>query len=91
MAPAVDRRFVPFSVPLDSLSGEVDIVGRVVKRLDTGADGQTMGALRDGLQASVGTYQSGFTLPPGSYVLHVLVREQVTGKLYGETIIFDVQ
>jgi beta-lactamase regulating signal transducer with metallopeptidase domain len=91
VAAAADRRYVPFSVPLDSLSGQVDIAGQVRMQSATGGDGRMMAAIRDYVQASVGTFSSGFTLAPGSYVLHVLAGERASGKIYVENIDFDVQ
>jgi hypothetical protein len=47
--------------------------------------------LRDCVEVSAGTYQSAFTLKPGSYVCPVVLREQTTGRIFGETIHFDVK
>jgi hypothetical protein len=85
-APAADRRYPTLSVPIDSLSGQVDIVAQIQT-----AQHVVAGNLRDSAQASAGTYQATFTVAPGTYVCNVLVREQATGKMYGETINFDVK
>jgi beta-lactamase regulating signal transducer with metallopeptidase domain len=91
VAPAADRRFPALLVPLAPLSGTVDILGQIRTRLDTGAAGEVAGNVRDTVQASVGTWQAIFTVKPGAYVCRVLVREALTGKLFGETIDFDVK
>jgi len=77
--------FQVLSVPLGSLSGEVDILAQV--RMD----GRVVGVLRDGKQASSDTYQAGFTLEAGAYVCGVVVREKATGRMFGETIRFEVK
>ncbi|HYW46247.1 MAG TPA: M56 family metallopeptidase [Bryobacteraceae bacterium] len=76
------------SVPLGSLSGRVDIAGQIKTRLDTAP---AVANVRDFIQASAGTYQTGFTLKAGSYVCDLIVREQATGRIYGETINFEVK
>ena len=83
--------FHTLSVPLDSLSGVVDILGEIKMRLDTGAAGQNVAAVRDSIQASAGTFRANFTLSAGSYVCGLIVRERATGRMYGETIDFEVK
>ena len=78
--------FSVLSVPLDSLSGQIDIVGQVAWTA-----GHVAGVVRDTAPASEGTYRASFTLATGSYVCKVLVREQVTGRMFGETINFEVK
>lgn len=90
MAPSPDRRFVPISIPFDSLSGIVDLISQVRTRVDN-QQGQIAGNLADSVQASPGAYQAAFTLAPGAYVCRVLVREASTGRMFGETINFDVK
>jgi hypothetical protein len=81
------------TVPLDSLSGQIDIIGQVNPVPNTGAGGAL---LQDhvrfgGGQSTPRSYQASFTLPAGSYVCAFVVKEQATGRLYGETINFEVQ
>ena len=83
---------VIFSVPLDSLSGRVDIIGEVRTRLDTGAPVLTVARVRDSVKVTAGgAWESSFTLAPGFYVCRLLVREQATGQMYTETIDFEVK
>jgi hypothetical protein len=91
MAPAADRRFPSLMIPLDSLSGTIDVVAQIRTRLDTGAGGAVVANLRDSAQASAGSYQANFTVSPGAYVCNVLVREQSTGRAFGEKINFDAK
>jgi hypothetical protein len=91
MAPAPDRRFVPVLIPIDALSGTVDIVSQVRTRTDNQEPGQIMANLADTVHAPSGTYQTAFTLRPGAYVCKVLVREASTGRMFGEAINFDVK
>jgi hypothetical protein len=90
-APSPDRRWVPLLIPVSSFSGAVDILVQVRARSADGAPGQMAGALRDQAQASVGTYQSGFTLKPGSWVCYILAQEKSTGRTFGEEIDLDIQ
>jgi len=83
------------SVPLDSLSGVVDIIAQVKARSATGQEEQVVGNLRDSITLN-GTSQSGmygseFRLEAGSYVCRVLVREATTGRIFTEAINFDVK
>ncbi|HVW11280.1 MAG TPA: M56 family metallopeptidase [Bryobacteraceae bacterium] len=90
VAPAPDRRFVPISIPLDSLSGAVELVAQVRTRVESPQSGQMIANLADSPQAAPGAYQSAFTLRPGAYICKVLVREASTGRMFGEVINFDV-
>ena len=69
----------------------VDILGQIKTRLDTGAAGQNVAAVRDSIRASAGAFQANFTLSAGSYVCGVIVRERATGRMFGETIDFEVK
>jgi beta-lactamase regulating signal transducer with metallopeptidase domain len=81
------RQYRILSVPMDSLSGPVDIVG-VIR---TGS-GKTSQGVRDYIKAApAGPYTANFTLDPGSYVGSVIVKEQATGRMFGETINFEVK
>ena len=90
-APSPDRRFVPILIPVAPFSGAVDIVAQVKARFADGTPGQVAGVLRDQVQASAGTYQSGFTLKPGSWTIYVVAQEKSTGRTYGEEIDIDAQ
>jgi beta-lactamase regulating signal transducer with metallopeptidase domain len=79
------------SVPTDSLSGRVEIASQIKTILDTGAEGPAVASLRDNGEAAAGAYHANFILKAGSYVCIVLVREQNSGKTYGETIHFEVK
>jgi hypothetical protein len=74
------------SVPLDSLSGQIDVIGQIRIRTETGAMGPVDAMFRDHIQASANSYQTKFVLNAGSYVCNVIVREQSSGHMYGETI-----
>jgi hypothetical protein len=76
-------------VPLDSLSGPVDVIGLI--RTDSGKYAQNV---RDYIRiksAPAGPYTASFMLDAGSYVCILVVREQATGRMYGETINFEVK
>jgi hypothetical protein len=79
------------SVPLDSLSGRVQVVAEIVPRANTVATGKPVAVVRDNIQAAAGTYQANFTVPAGSYVCALIVKEQATGRTYGEVINFEVK
>jgi beta-lactamase regulating signal transducer with metallopeptidase domain len=108
--PAKEYRML--SIPLDSLSGRVDVVAVVIKRLSDGASGAVVANVRDTvLEASPaiapaetspagiafanavapGSWQAHLTLDAGSYVCAVVVKERGTGRIYGETIDFEVK
>ena len=92
MAPAVFGQTLV--VPLDGLSGKIDIVAEV--RWLTGfGEGGVAANLRDyvNIRESRPTaqYNSRFTLAAGSYVAKLLVREQSTGRMFAETISFQVK
>jgi beta-lactamase regulating signal transducer with metallopeptidase domain len=87
--------FSKLSVPLDSLSGVIDIIAQIKARSATGIEEQVAGNLRDTVTVN-GTSQSGmygtdFMLEAGSYVCRVLVREASTGRIFTEAINFDVK
>jgi beta-lactamase regulating signal transducer with metallopeptidase domain len=90
-APSPDRRYVPISIPLDSLSGTVDIVSQIRVRTDNQQPGEIVANLADSPQASSGGYHAAFTLRPGAYVCKVLVREASTGRMFGEVVNFEVK
>jgi len=80
------------SVPFDSLSGAVDLQAQI--KTSPGASGQNVAAVagfRDSVQGGEGPYQVNFILPTGAYVCTLTVREQATGRSFGETIFFGVK
>ncbi len=81
-------------VPLDGLSGSVDIVAEV-RSLTGFGEGGVAANLRDSVNIRESRppaqFNSRFTLTAGSYVAKVLVREQSTGRMFAETISFDVR
>jgi len=81
------------TAPLDNLAGKMDIVIDVRGSRD-GSDLQVVANARDSVNIAVpkptGMYQARFLLEAGSYEAKVLVREQATGKVYTETIRFQV-
>jgi hypothetical protein len=83
------------SVPLDSLSGIVDIMAQIKARSAAGLEEKVVGMLRDSVTlngtSQSGMYQAEFTLEAGSYVGRVLVRDSATGRLFTEMINFDVK
>jgi hypothetical protein len=83
--------FVNLTVPLDTLSGRVDVIGQVKQVLESGVNGPMAANFRDYVDAQTGVLQSMFTLAPGSYVCQVLVREQSTGLIYAEAIPFELK
>ena len=79
------------TVPLDTLSGRIDILGKVES---VGAPIVTTSVVRDHIDLNTphsGTYDATFTLPAGSYVCHLIVRVQSTGQIYGESIHFEAR
>lgn len=85
-APA--HRHAALVVPLDSFSGHVDVLGEVLSQ-SAGSD-TAQNHVRDTVPASIGTFQADFMLDPGVYVCHLVVRDESTGRVYGETIRFEV-
>jgi beta-lactamase regulating signal transducer with metallopeptidase domain len=87
--------FSKLSVPLDTLSGVVDIIATVRARSSAGIEEQVAANLRDTVTlngtSQPGTYSNNFMLEAGSYVCRVLVREASTGKIFTEVINFDVK
>jgi hypothetical protein len=74
------------SVPLASLSGQVEILGRI----QTPA-GETVAAVQDRVEASTSPYEAKFLLKSGTYSFTVTLKESATGRTYEETIRFDVR
>jgi Zn-dependent protease with chaperone function len=90
--PSATASLVNLSVPLDSLSGRVDMIGEVRAVSSTGVIGSTVANVRDYLTAANGgNWQSQFRLSPGSYVCRVLARENATGRIFTEEINFEVK
>ena len=83
------------SVPLDSLSGTIDILAQVRTRPVAGTADRVVGSLRDTVTlagtSQSGMYQAEFMFDAGSYICRVLVREASTGRVFTETINFDVK
>jgi len=82
------REYRVLNVPLDGLTGTVDLVA------DIKSAGQPIvrdANLRDTIDASAGTAQANFMLAPGTYDCQLLVRERATGRMFGETIHFEVK
>jgi hypothetical protein len=80
-------------VPVDGLSGKIDIVSQI-RRILPAEERQFTASLRDIVNHDgglPGMYQGHFTLPAGSYLLSLLVREQSTGRQFAETISFEVK
>jgi hypothetical protein len=84
------EEFQTLSAPLDSLSGQVEFFGQIKTLSDTGVM-KPIAFVRDNLQASGGPGTANFVLKAGSYVCSLVVKEQATGKVYGETIRFEVK
>jgi hypothetical protein len=78
-------------VPLDSLTGRVSILGLINQVFDDGTLGPAVAGIRDDIQAAAGSFQANFIEKAGTYVLSLIVREPATGKIYGETIRFEVK
>jgi hypothetical protein len=58
------------------------------------ADGPAVANVRDYIQAAPDVnliYRTVFAIASGSYVCHLLVREQATGLMYAEAIGFHVK
>jgi beta-lactamase regulating signal transducer with metallopeptidase domain len=101
--PAKEYRML--SIPLDSLSGRVDVVAVVIKR--SGASGTVVANVHDTIlerspvkilkrppimwPAEASPWQAHLALDPGSYVCGLVVRERSSGRIYGETIDFEVK
>ena len=88
--------FSKLTVPLDTLSGTVDILAQIKARSATGIEDHVVGTLRDtvtinGTTSPSGMYGTEFMLEAGSYVCRVLVREASTGRIFTEAINFDVK
>ena len=90
-----DGDFNTLVVPLAGLSGRVDILAQVQSVVKGAAadsnDTLMMTAnLRDSIDGSAGTYQTGFHLLRGTYACQVLVRESSSGRMYTEVIHLQV-
>jgi beta-lactamase regulating signal transducer with metallopeptidase domain len=92
------RQYRVLSMPMDALSPAVDIMAQVRTNSgqalqDAGVKTDVTSGVRDFIKWSAPetpTYTASFTLDPGSYLCIVVVREQATGRMYGETINFEV-
>jgi hypothetical protein len=84
------EEFQTLSAPLDSLSGQVEFFGQIKTLSDTGTM-KPIAFVRDKVQASAGSATANFVLKAGSYVCSLVVKEQTTGRIYGETIHFEVK
>jgi beta-lactamase regulating signal transducer with metallopeptidase domain len=81
------KQDVTVTVPLDSFSGQVDIIGTVA------ANGQKVAHVRDRANAGPGAqaeWRAGFTLGPGSYSCGLFVREVSSDRMYIEQIPFEI-
>jgi beta-lactamase regulating signal transducer with metallopeptidase domain len=93
------RYYRILSAPMDSLSGPIDVFGII--RTSSGEEPQSAGrkpaaiaTVRDYIKfeaAPAGPYTANFTLDAGSYICNLVVREQNTGRMFGETINFEVK
>lgn len=83
------------TVPLDSLSGTVDIFARIKTRSPTGIGERPVTTLEDKVALDgtpqSNTYSADFMLEAGSYVCSVQVREASSGRMFTEAINFDVK
>jgi beta-lactamase regulating signal transducer with metallopeptidase domain len=86
----VSSSWATLQIPLDTLSGEVDIMARVVPVVH-GDPGAVAAALRDKTQASKGTYSVKIYLEPGSYECRLLVIENASGRIATHKIPFEVK
>jgi VWFA-related protein len=81
--------FQTLSVPVEAAGGRVEIIAEVVRSKTDGA-GATVAALRDSVEAPT-EYRAKFTLGAGSYDCNLIVKERASGRMYGETIHFEVK
>jgi beta-lactamase regulating signal transducer with metallopeptidase domain len=91
VGPSADRRYPTVSIPLDSFSGQIVMSGQLRARTSSGESGRVVASIQDRVQASSTPYQASFTVAPGSYVFDFVVVEQLTGRVFGETINFDAE
>jgi beta-lactamase regulating signal transducer with metallopeptidase domain len=85
-------------IPLDGFSGKVDIVAEI-RSLTGFGEGNVAANLRDFVTLPQGQYtpppdpgyRSRFRLDAGSYIARVLLREQSTGRMFAESISFEVK
>jgi bla regulator protein BlaR1 len=86
---------VKLTVPLTTLSGQVDMIGQVTEILKSGASGRHVASVRDSVPAGPDAkrqqWQTTFILDPGSYSCRLLVREISGGQIYTKSIAFEVK
>jgi len=73
------------SVPLDGLTGRIEIFAQIANE-----SGEPVANLRDSAQGGA-EYQASFKLAPGRYVAGLRVHVGSTGKQYAESIQFEVR
>jgi GWxTD domain-containing protein len=78
--------FTAFSIPRKFLTGQVDILGEVRTAEHVG-----VANFRDVAPAGDAPYTTILILEPGTYRFQVLVRENATGRIYTETMGFEVK
>jgi hypothetical protein len=81
------EQFMNLVVPMDSFSGQVDLIGQITAVPSAGGKGMVVATVRDVFDAGTGTFQVAFTLLRAR-VLALMVREQATGMVYSESIPF---
>jgi bla regulator protein blaR1 len=86
----VSSSWATLEIPLDNLSGDVDIVARVVP-VAQGAPSAEVALLLDKTRASKNPYRAKFELGPGSYECRLLVRENASGRTTMHAIRFEVK
>jgi beta-lactamase regulating signal transducer with metallopeptidase domain len=79
------EHFVNLGIPMDTLSGQVDIIAQVTDEFKT-----VVANVRDKVESGAGEWHGSIVLLPGSYTCHVVLREQSSGLVYAETISFAV-
>ena len=84
------QQFMNLVMPMDSFSGQIDLIGQVTEAPPAGGQGRVVANVRDTFDSAAGTYQMAFTLIPGSYVCNLVVRERNSGAMYSESIPFQV-
>jgi beta-lactamase regulating signal transducer with metallopeptidase domain len=80
------EQFVDLMIPLDGISGPVDILAQVKDEYKS-----TVANMRERVDSPAGAWQGTFVLLPGPYTCHVVLREQSSGLIYGETIAFQIK
>jgi len=84
VSPSGDSQIL--SVPLDSLSGEVEIVARI-----TNSSGAPVAGAQEKVHPSRAPHQFTFKLQPGSYTTVVVITQLDNRQAHNETIHFDVK